>query len=346
MSITSLDDPKIKEFDVLIEVAFSGICGTDLNIFNGLIPDIKYPIIPGHEFSGIIVSKGKKVTQYDIGQKVAVNPNLSCRSFQIPQNQYCFYCKRNRPHFCINWEAIGITRQGAFAEKVAVPYNSIFLLPNSVSLLEGALMEPIACCLNGLNKLTFQPNYTVLILGAGSIGLLMVMLIKKLHNCKVFVSEPRKSRRELAKKFGTNLVFDSLFDNKGPIKNLIKQETDNQGVDIIIECVGNSKLANLSIDYLNKGGQLLCFGVPNPHENLQINLYEIYKKEYSIYGSFTNPHDNQNAIQLLSEKLINPIPMISHQLSLDNFEHGINLLKNYNDNVNEDINKIVIKINS
>ncbi|MFX0209783.1 MAG: zinc-dependent alcohol dehydrogenase family protein [Candidatus Hodarchaeota archaeon] len=337
IKIRQYQTPTIRDDDLLINVAYCGICGTDIHIYEGQVPFVTFPIIPGHEFSGTIKAMGANVTDFAIGEKVAINPNLSCKDHGYSFDEYCYYCKKNRPHFCINWEAIGVTRNGGFSEFVVCPSTSAFKVPQNVSLTEAAFMEPIACCLHGLQQVNIGSRNTVLVIGAGPIGLLMVSLIKSLYRSKIIVSEPHHSRRKLAARLGADITVDPKDEI---LKEVINGETKNYGVDVSIEAVGSTTTSLEAIKCLNKGGKALLFGVSKPEDTIKLNLFELYSKELSVYGTFTNPHENDKALEMLDNKSIKVSALISHILSIDKLEEGLKLIKNKT----QDVKKILIRI--
>ncbi|MFW9906093.1 MAG: zinc-dependent alcohol dehydrogenase family protein [Candidatus Thorarchaeota archaeon] len=327
--------PRLGVNELLIEINYCGICGTDVHIYEGQVPFVKYPIIGGHEFSGRVVDIGSKVHNLSSGDRISVNPNLSCKDKIIKQEDFCYYCKKDRPHFCTNWEALGVTTNGGFAEYVVCPSTAAVKIPKPVSSQKALFMEPIACCIHGLNCLKIQNSDVVLILGAGPIGLLMLSLIKSIYSSTVIVSEPNSSRRNLASNLGADVVIDPI---KRSLSNIVYDKTEKRGVDISIEAVGSSKTATEAIELLNKGGQSLIFGVSPAEESITLRMFEIYNKEISLFGSFTNPHENQEAMKLLQNDVIDPSKLISHEFSIEELEKGILLLKN----LEEDVSKIII----
>lgn len=336
IEVEEIKVPNIETNDLLIKVAYSGICGTDLHIFEGKNPFVTFPIIPGHEFSGIIESLGSKVNDFSINEKVAINPNLSCKDLGYTVQNFCYYCKKNRPHFCLNWQAIGVTRNGGFAEYVVCPKSAAFRVPKEVSLKEATLMEPIACCLHGLNRLKIASENTVLLIGAGPIGLLMVSLIKSLFKSKLIVSEPDNYRRNLAKNFGADLTVNPYVEN---LKEIVKYETDGHGVDISIEAVGSPSTALEAVNLLNKGGKALIFGVAKQGDTFKLDLFKLYSNETSVFGSFTNPHENNESLNILRKKIIPTSSFISHRIKIDELAQGLKLLLNKT----KEVNKIFIQ---
>jgi threonine dehydrogenase-like Zn-dependent dehydrogenase len=301
------------------------------------MPFVKFPIIPGHEFSGTIAAIGSSVKNFIVGEKVSINPNLSCADFGSKKEAFCFYCKKNRPHFCENWRAIGVTMDGAFAEYVVCPASSAYRIPNNVSLREAAFMEPIACCLHGLYQLKITSGSIGLVIGAGPIGLLIISLLKSLYKSHVIVSEPNSSRRSVAKLLGANLTIDPINES---LEEIILNETERNGVDIAIEAVGSGLTSSEALKYTNKGGKVLIFGVSEPEETIDLNLFDLYSKEISLFGSFTNPYENNDAMKVLKNKTIDISRLISHELPLEKLEEGLQLSKKGSDNVS----KILVRI--
>ncbi len=334
VSLQTIDIPKIKETEILVKTGYCGLCGTDIHLFDGKVPFAKYPLVPGHEFSGEIVKVGSKLrNDLQIGDRVAINPNLSCNDLQ---RDSCYYCEKNRNHFCQSWEAIGVTRNGAFAEYVICPSTVAYKIPENVSLKSAAFMEPLACCLHGLNKIDITESDVIYIIGGGPIGLLMLSVIKATTQCKTLVSEPVKSRRKLAEKIGADIILDPFEEDVFPT---LKTETQGQGVDVAIECVGSKLTAKQAIDSLNKGGKALIFGVADPLSTINLDIHRLYANEISLFGSFTNPDTNLMALNLLSDQTITPTSLISHEFQLTSIEKAISLAKSQLD----DVNKVLIK---
>jgi L-iditol 2-dehydrogenase len=339
VSIKEQKTPRIGTREILVQVAYCGICGTDVHIYEGQVPFVKYPLIPGHEISGTIIDVGNDVSGLSIGDRIAINPNISCKDLNLKTNEYCFYCKRNRPQFCKNWEAIGVTRPGGFAEFVKCPESSaIKIISSKVSLKEAAFIEPIACALHGIKKLAITRNDVVLIIGAGPIGLLMTTLIKNLYDSKIIVSEPLESRRSLASALGASRVVGS---DKTSIERIVNLETANEGVDVSIEAVGNIETAKTALKMLNRGGKSLIFGVASPEDKIPLNLFDLYSKEWSIFGSFTNPHENKEAMKILKKNIIDIDTMVSHELSLTSVEKGFQFML---EKGGKQVNKILVKL--
>jgi len=324
IGLEEIQNPSINDNEILVEVAFCGICGTDLHIYEGKVPFVKYPLVPGHELSGKIIQVGSEVRNHSLGDHVALNPNLSCVDYNIKSSQYCYYCKKKRPHFCLNWKALGVTEPGGFAEFIKSPASAAIKIPSKVPLREALFMEPIACCLHGLNNAKNSIIETAAVIGAGPIGLLMISLLKHLFKAEIYVFEPKKLRRELAIKFGAHQVVNT---EQYSIIEYISQQTDNNGVDLSIEAVGNAQTSMEAIKILNRGGQALLFGVASPRTEIPLDIFKVYENELHIFGSFTNPHENQNAIDILQKNVIDINSLITKEYSLNELESGFSSMR-------------------
>ena len=334
ISLQTINIPKIKENDILVKTAYCGICGTDIHIFDGNVPFVKYPIVPGHEFSGEIIKVGSRTkNDLKIGDRVAIDPNLSCKDFE---KNSCYYCSKDRKNFCLNWDAIGVTLNGAFSEYVICPSTVAYKIPENISLRAAAFMEPLACCLHGLKKVDLTIDDVVLILGCGPIGLLMISIIKATLRCKIIASEPLELRRKTAKNLGADIIINP---EEVSTRDVVLSETSEKGVDVAIECVGSAYTAQEAITSLNRGGRALIFGVANPMSKIELDIHKLYQNEISVFGSFTNPYENKDALELLAKKELSLGSIVSHEFSLDELERAIQTIKTNSG----DVNKVMIK---
>lgn len=294
--------PEIKEDELLIKVKACGICGTDRHIFKGEAPAANN-IALGHELAGIVEKFGTKVTGFKPGDRVVVDPNIFCGE--------CFYCRQGEVNLCENLKAVGVTQNGGFAEYVAVPAGNVYLLPESLSFEEGAMVEPVSCCLRGIDRANIRPGDYVLVLGGGAIGLILAQLARAAGAAEVFISEPKEYNRQLAKNLGFNHVY-------GP--NIIKEkiaEKTQQGVDLVIEAVGSKVTTQESFRLIRKGGTIVIFGVAPEEETVDIYPFDIYKRELTIKGSYVNPFVSERAIKLLAAGKVNVKPLITDKHSLE-----------------------------
>ena len=296
--------PEVGEYDALVKVYACGICGTDVHILRGE-HIVRFPVVPGHEFSGEIVEVGGKVTNVSVGDRVTVDPN-------IVDNTCCF-CRRGEIHLCENLTALGVNYDGGFAEFCRVPAVQAYKVPDSVSLDEAAMAEPLACCIHGIDRANIVPGGTVVALGAGSIGLLLIQLARIAGASRIIVSEPDERKRHLAARFGSDVQVDpSRQDMAAEVAELT-----GVGADVVIECAGRLETAQLALKLARRGGTVLQFGVVSPDQLAAVSPYDIYYRELTVRGSFVNPFTHARAIELLASKQVEVMPLVTHRFPLD-----------------------------
>ncbi|KAJ6635069.1 D-arabinitol dehydrogenase 1 [Pseudolycoriella hygida] len=284
LTLNTCDIPKPDANDVLIRVAYSGICGTDVHILNGSFPAKNDgPLILGHEFVGIIESMGNNVTSFKIGQKVAVNPHNGCDN--------CDFCHRGKYHFCekggLN-NSLGIFRNGGWTTHAIVPENQVHLIPEEVELHQAVLTEPLSCIAHGWNLINpVHVGSKVLVLGGGIIGLLWTCLMH-LHRLRktVTVSEPQEKRRLAVSK------LDLDYNVKHPT-----EVTEN--FDLVVDCSGSGPAMESAAKLLKHGGCLCIFGVANPNATMTLRPFEIFMKELKVIGVNINLFTFPKALQLV-----------------------------------------------
>ena len=300
MEIRELPIPSPLENEVIVNVKACGICGTDQHIFHGQpgSASVEYPIVLGHELSGEVVNIGKKVTKFKIGDRVSIDPNIYCGE--------CEYCRGNRQHLCENLQAIGVTRDGGMGEYCAVPSVNCYIIPDEISFEEGAMIEPLGCVLHGLSQINIWPGASVLIVGGGYIGLMMLQMAKIYGAFPIVVSEPDITKHKLAIQLGGDEVItpDQLTQN-------------TKGFDIVIECVGRKESMEQAVKMAKKGGNILLFGVAAPDMKIELSPFDIFSKELNIKGSFINPHTHDHAISLVQQGKIQIKPLLSHSFRLE-----------------------------
>ena len=306
--------PSIGAQEVLIRVAACGICGTDVHIFHGDqgSVDVHPPVVLGHEFSGVIEAVGPEVSRFKPGDHVTVDPNIYCGA--------CPYCRKGKKQLCANLFAIGVNRNGGFAQYCAVPQNQCFLLAPDIPLRYGAMTEPLACCLHGIDRAHIVPGDTVLIIGCGAIGLLMLQLAKLQGASRIIVSEPVALRREIALKLGANLAVDPIHES---LHDVVLNGLDGLEPDVIIECVGNTAAVRQAFETAGRGTNVLLFSVPVPGATHPLSWMDVYKKELTITGSMINPDTHSNAAALISAGKIRFDEIITHSYPLEKLHEAI-----------------------
>ena len=297
--------------EILIKVMASGICGTDIHIFNGEYLGA-YPVIPGHEFSGIVVSTGNLVKRFKTGDRVAVEPNISCDN--------CIHCLNNRQNFCLNWQAIGVTLPGGMEQYVTVPEKAVFSI-GDLPFDQGAFVEPLSCVVHGVERARLRLADHVVLFGAGPIGDLILQMIRLQGAARITVLESNPGRAELARDLGADLVFDRLED--------LQPDT----FDVVIDATGVISLMNRAIDFVRSGGTVLLFGVPPSGKNLEMDAFKIFRKGLTLLSSYTSVRNSFQAVNLLQTGQIKVEPLISHRLPLKKMPEAIDLIERHDPKV-------------
>jgi 2-desacetyl-2-hydroxyethyl bacteriochlorophyllide A dehydrogenase len=290
--------------EVILKVDSCGVCGTDRAIFRGDSP-LEPPIVLGHEYSGTIVATGSGVESREIGERVCVDPNITCGN--------CVYCRRGFTHLCSRLSPLGITRNGGFAEYCAVPVGYAYPLPDSLSLEAGALIEPLACALRGLEQASVEAGDTVVILGAGAVGCLLLQLARISGAAATIVAEPDVARRARSADFGADITCDSGAE----ARTVVMEQTEDIGADVVIEASGTIDGARLTLDLVRRGGRIVWFGVYPESQAIEINPYAVNENEITIRGSFNNPFTHQAAVALAASGRVQLSELVSDRIALD-----------------------------
>ena len=317
--------PQPGEKDVLIKVDVCGVCGTDAHIYEGTFP-ADFPVIIGHEFAGVVQEVGEEVKNFRIGDPVTVDPNTTCEK--------CEWCRKGQRHLCPDLVNLGIKANGGFAQYAKVKETYVYHLPEDLDLESASFTEPLSCCLHGIDLTQIKLGDSVIILGAGPIGLLMVQLVKISGAEKVISVDPMKKRRNLAIQLGADLALVPTATN---IVKSVEQFFDGKA-DRVIECVGSSHTQEDSLSLIKPGGRVVWFGVANPKAEVRINPFYIYRNEIIVLGSFVNPYTTERSIKLLSTGRIKVKDLITHRFGLDQLDEAMQTYLNDKDRV-----KIVMK---
>lgn len=309
ITVTEVPIPAIDFDEVLVKVERCGVCMTDVHMYRGSFP-VKMPIILGHEFSGTVVDTGKNAGNYTntdnpapikVGDGVTVVVNINCGA--------CPSCLVGKINLCENPEILGAGEKawdGAFAEYVRVPSRLLYKIPSGVSFATAAFTEPFACCLHAIDICRIKEGDSVVIIGAGAMGLLLLELVKLRSPSLIIVSEPLQERRSLAKKKGADVTIDPA---QSDVVSQVREITTGKGVNVVIEVVGLSKTVEDAIQMTRKGGLVNIFGVPDTDAISNIKPFDVYFSELKIVGTFSFTLDTfRRTLQLFS---------LSHRLDIE-----------------------------
>ena len=314
VALGMIDKPSIKEGEALIKVSYAGICGTDMMIYFGKHPRAKAPLAMGHEFSGVIEELNGK-SSFAVGDRVVIEPTLSCGS--------CEACLVGAYHVCKTLKLIGIDQHGGFAEYVVVPTHRLHRIPDELSDAHAALAEPVAVAVHTVRRSNLKVGDTVVILGAGPIGLLVALVAKQAGAGQIIISDISPYRLGKAKELG----FSVLNAKEVQVTEEVTRLTDGIGADVVFEVAGNQITAKQMVETVRIQGQIVVVSVYKHAPT--IDLAAMHFREISLtttrcYGKA----DFEKAIQLMKNKSIDVSSIISHDLPLDQIVEGFGYMEN------------------
>jgi len=316
LTVEEVDVPQLRHNEILLKVAYCGICGTDPYIYTGRFPIPSLPLIPGHEFSGKVVEVGENVASVKKGDRVTADINMSCGN--------CYFCRKGQKLFCPEIKQIGVHVSGAFADYVKAPETQVYKLPDNISYEQGALVEPLACAVHGVERTEIQIGSSVAIIGAGPMGLLLLQLAKLQGAYPVIVSELVDYRMDVAKMLGADIVIDA--NQKDSVQE-VKRLTDGRGADYVIEAVGSIPTYMQAFRMMRRGGHLTTFGAPPADADIAIRPFDIYSQELTITGSYAGTyHTWLESIALLSSGKIRADLLITHRFPLKQILEGYHMI--------------------
>jgi 2-desacetyl-2-hydroxyethyl bacteriochlorophyllide A dehydrogenase len=320
VEIKNVREPEIKHDEVLVKIKASGICGTDIILYDWTYEgrsSVSPPVILGHEGAGEVVKVGNDVKDIRVGDSVGLVAINGCGN--------CYYCKMGLINLCQNWIHLGINKDGTHAEYVAVPKDMIHVLPDSLPLEEAVFIEPISVVVNTIEKIGSCAGRSVAIIGAGPLGLFHLQVVKTAGASFTIVTELKDGveRLRIAEKLGADVTLYS--DSGVNIADKIKDLTDGLGVDIVIECGGTSEAVSQALKMVRGGGMAVLVGFT---KQAQISPLSIVRGEITIVGVDGSVWRHyKRAIQLLCAKRILAKPIITHKLPLDDGVEGIKLMR-------------------
>jgi L-iditol 2-dehydrogenase len=298
------------ENEVLIRVQSCGVCGTDVHIVKGESRSTP-PVVLGHEYSGTIEDVGSAVKNFLPGQHIAVDPNISCGT--------CYFCRRGEVHLCSKLRALGVDIDGGMAEFCIVPEQQLYHLPGKFPMDASPFIEPVSCVLHGIDRAKIQVGDTVVILGGGTIGLMMLQLVQSAGASVTIVVEPSEQKRMIGRKLGASHVVNP---NEVNVLDMVMDIT-GVGADVVIECVGKPSTSQSALNLARRGGTIEFFGVCPVGQTFPIEPNQIYFKELTIVGSYVNPLTFDRAIKVLSSGIIRIDEFPINRFSLDNVHEAL-----------------------
>ncbi len=315
MTLEEVERPSIEPDQMLVEVRASGVCGTDVKTYLRGHRFFEPPCILGHEFAGVIAELGSEVKDFAVGDRVAVAPYVPCG--------FCDMCQAGIFELCANKSGVS---GGAFTEYIAVPREvierGVVRLPESISFAAGSMAEPLACVLNGIEDCRLKLGDTLLIMGAGPMGLLSAQAALAQGIGKVIVSEFNEQRLTKVREIG-GIAVNPKTEN---LKEVVKRETNGRMAQAVLVCIGFAEPVEEAQQYVAQGGVINMFGGLPKDSNVSIDAGLIHYQQVSLVGSFGFTHIQfRQAIELMATGRVDAERIITHTLPLEEAEKGINL---------------------
>ncbi len=320
LRLDNVDEPGIESDEVLIRVMYAGVCGSDLHIYEGAMMDrVRYPIILGHEFSGIVERVGSQVTWLSEGDEVVANPVISCGK--------CASCLAGRPNICMNFKILGVDVPGAFAEYLKIKAKNVYRIPKGLPLRDAALVEPFSVAVHSCRRAGIEVGDDIAIIGQGPIGLCVTQVAKHYGAHRVIAIEVLEDRLRFAKNIGADDAINPLKENPVDIVNSI---TNGIGVDKVIETSGSSTALNMALQLVKPGGRIVVVGLR--FEQVQITPSIIVFKEAEIIGSRVYIDEFARTLKLMSKGYLNPSALITHEFRLEDTPKAFSMLEKKTEN--------------
>jgi L-iditol 2-dehydrogenase len=313
LSIMELPDPSPGEGEVLVRVRACSVCGSDIRIFHFGNPRVKFPQIIGHEIAGDVVAVGPGVTKFRIGDRVAIGADVPCGA--------CYWCQNGMGTNCATNYAIGYQFPGGFAEYIllnalTVVQGAIHRIPDNLSYDEASLAEPLACAINGLEMSQLGVGDTLLIIGAGPIGCMMIEMGRFMGATNIIVIQRSLKRLEMAKKFGADHYF--LADDPD-LEAKVFEVTGGEGADVVMVTCASPDAQEMALRLARHRARINFFGgLPRDARNISIPSNLIHYRECMVLGTHGSlPRHHRKALQVMAKGMVHPSWYITHRFPLE-----------------------------
>ncbi len=333
-SYTDFPDPEPGPRDVIVRVQACGICGSDVHGYTGSTGRRLPPLIMGHEAAGIVESVGQEVSTVEPGERVCFDSTVYCN--QCPA---CWNGNHNR---CEHRQVLGVSipgmkRHGAFAERVVLPFWTVIPMPEDLSFVQAALLEPVSIGLHAAGQGEVTPGDTVLVIGAGPIGLFTLQAARLRGAGRVIVSDPSEHRLELARQVGAD---ETVNPKQVDLERFVHDQTGGRGVDVSFEVVGFAETLRQAVAATRIGGRVVLVG--NLTRTVEVNIQEVISRELTLRGSYASSGEYRDAIDLVASGRIDVRPLVSAVLPLSRGQECFDRLHAGSD----DLVKIVLQPDS
>jgi L-iditol 2-dehydrogenase len=307
IELREIEQPKPQSGEVLIKIERIGVCGSDIHVYHGLHPYTSYPVVQGHEVSGIIAELGKDVSGFQIGDHVVFTPQVTCGT--------CYPCRHGMEHICDNLKVMGFQTDGAAQDYLPVSASEVLKVPDNISLDHAAMIEPLAVAVHALGRFGDVKGKTVVVLGAGTIGNLVAQTAQAFGASKVILTDVSSYKIDKAHSCGIPLAINT---NQTTLADTISKEIGPDKADVILECVGVQDTITQAVDNARKGSTIVVVGVFGKKPVVDLGLVQDH--ELSLVGTLMyQKNDYKIAIQLVTQGKLNLDAMITHRFSFDQY---------------------------
>ena len=317
IALRDVETPTPGPGEVRVRSVLAGVCRTDIDILTGALDPrwVRFPVVPGHEWSGIVDAVGGGVTTLEPGQRVVCEGNIGCMS--------CVRCRAGDTHLCQSYDAVGFTRGGGWGEYVVVPARVLHALPDHVSFAAAALVEPGSCVVKALGRAGIEPAETVGVIGVGAMGALAIRIARLRSPATVVAYGLRDEELELATRLGADAVVNvAAEDADAATRRLV-----GGGLDVVFETAGAVDAIELSTRLAREGGRVVALGIAGRDRELTLPADRIALRDLTVYGSvgYTTAAWAQ-MVALLRSQLVDLDPIVTHRFPLERFEDAFALM--------------------
>jgi len=309
LSLAYLPEPEPGPHEVVVRTKACGVCGTDHHILEGTFI-ASYPVVGGHEFAGEVAALGRGVAGLQLGQRVAVDPVLPCRM--------CCFCRVGKFNQCVSLGALGVTLPGGFAECVKAPETNVYPI-GELPCEEAAFVEPLACVLWGVRRAGVEPGASVLIFGAGPIGLLLLQSIRRCGAGHLTVVDLNRERLVLAETLGASRTLCCPSDEE-------LRSARPQGFELVVDATGVPAVVERGLKFTSPGGKFLVFGVCPPDGRISLSPFDVYRRDITIVGAFSLNQTFEPALRLIQSGAVSVRPLLSHRFPLEKLPDALGLV--------------------
>ena len=317
-----VDKPTLQDNEVVIQTRRIGVCGSDIHVFHGLHPYTSYPVVQGHEVSGIVAEVGSQVEGLAPGDKVTFTPQVTCGK--------CYPCTHGMYHICESLKVMGFQTGGAAQEYVAIDADKVLKVPENVTLDQAAMVEPVSVAVRALSRAGEDlQGKNVLVLGAGTIGNLVAQVARAYGAKAVMITDISDYKLDKAKECGIDFAVNP---DKEDLSEAILRDFGPDRADLILECVGVQETVTQAIENARKGTTIVVVGVFS--EKLEVDLGLVQDRELSLVGTLMyQKQDYQRAIELVASGKLSLDAMITHRFPFEHYLDAYQTIEEAKDNI-------------